>query len=149
MVKGTRGSMSSEVKETERYHQPTSRECALLVLRLLQVRQEEINERKESREVSRARISQSTIRKLSGRSQVPTDFLIEVQEFLLAAGWALFCIGPTHYAIIKLKAVRGWARTSSNRIDDELKAVARGKYDFAALEKLLLLDESEADEGDE
>jgi hypothetical protein len=117
----------------DRYHQPTARQCALLILRLMQVREEEVH-----REVSRARISQSTLRKLCGRSQIANDFLLEIQEFLLAAGVSLFCVGPTHYAIITLKAVEGWGRISSKRIEDDLRLVAHGKYDFEQLEPLLI-----------
>ena len=75
--------------DNARYHQPSARECALLVLRLLQVREDEVG-----REVSRARISQTTLRSLCGRSQITNDLLLETQEFLLVAGWCLFCVGP-------------------------------------------------------
>jgi hypothetical protein len=63
--------------------------------------------------------------------------LLEVQEYLLAAGWALFCIGPTHYAIIKLESVLGWGRISSKRIADELKLVPRGNFPWKEHENLL------------
>jgi hypothetical protein len=116
-----------------RYHHPTARQCALLILRLMQAREQEVH-----REVSRARISQNTIRKLCGRSQIANDLLLEIQEYLLAAGWSLFCVGPTHYALIKMKNVEGWGRISSKRIDDELKAVSLGRYDFEQLEPLLI-----------
>ena len=133
---------SSNGREAEgpgRYHQPTARECALLLLRLMQAREQEVH-----REVSRARISQNTIRKLCGRSQIANDLLLEIQEYLLAAGWSLFCLGPTHYAVIKVKSVEGWGRISSKRIDDELKAVSLGRYDFEQLEPLLIREEPSA-----
>jgi hypothetical protein len=60
----------------------------------------------------------------------------------LVAGWCLFCAGPTHFAIIKRKAVEGWARVSSGRIRPELDTVARGQYDFERLEPLLLPQDS-------
>jgi hypothetical protein len=126
----------------DRYHRPTGRQCALLILRLMQVREQEVD-----REVSRARISQNTLRRLCGRSQITNDLLLEVQEFLLAAGWALFCVGPTYFAIIKIKAIEGWSRISSNRIKDELTAVSHGKYDFEELEPMLISQEpSSSDE---
>jgi hypothetical protein len=127
-----------------RYHQPNARECALLILRLLQAREDEVG-----REVSRVRISQSTLRTLCGRSQIGDDLLLQVQEFLLVAGWCLFCIGPTHFGIIKRKAVEGWPRISSGRIRSELSDVSRGQYDFERLEPLLLPQVSEADEESE
>jgi hypothetical protein len=91
-----------------------------LNLRLLQAREGEVG-----REVSRARISQTTLRILCSRSQNGNDLLLEVQEFLLTAGYWLFCVGPTHFAIIKRNAVEGWARISSCRIGKELTEVAR------------------------
>jgi hypothetical protein len=128
-----------------RYHQPSARECALLVLRLMQAREHEVKDR----EVSRARISQFTLRNLCGRSQITNELLLEVQEFLLAAGWCLFCAGPTHFALIKRKAVEGWARISSGRIKDELTAVSLGTYDFERLEPLLMPREPAAADTDE
>jgi hypothetical protein len=112
-----------------------------LVLHLLRAREKEVD-----REVSRVRISQSTLRTLCGRSQIGNALLLEVQEFLLPAGWCLFCIGPTHFGIIKRKAVEGWPRVSSGRIRADLSLVSRGQYDFEQLEPLLLPQASEADE---
>ena len=121
------------------YHQPSARECALLVLRLLQAREEELKDR----ELSRARISQSTLRTLCGRSQISNDLLLGIQEFLLVSGWCLFCAGPTHFGLIKRSAVEGWARISSGRIGNELTDVSRGQYDFGQLEPLLMPQVSE------
>jgi hypothetical protein len=131
-------------KPLGRYHQPSARECALLILHLLQARQDEVG-----KEVSRVRISQTTLRILCGRNQIGSDFLLDVQEFLLAAGWCLFCVGPTHFGIIKRKAVEGWARISSGRISGELNDVARGEYDFELLEPLLMPSEARETDGGE
>jgi hypothetical protein len=136
---------AKSAKDIGRYHQPSARECALLILRLMQAREQEVI----GREVSRARISQSTLRILCGRSQIANDLLLEIQELLLAAGWCLFCVGPTHFAIIKRKAVEGWARIASGRIKDEVTAVLHGQYDFERLEPLLMPQESDAGDTDE
>jgi hypothetical protein len=118
-------------------------ECPVdvLVLRVMQAREQETN-----REVSRARISQSTIRRLCGRSQIGGDFLVEIQEILLAAGWCFFLVGPSYFAIIKVKSVEGWGRISSKRIADELKSVPRGQFNFENLEPLLLAERNPAEE---
>jgi hypothetical protein len=117
---------------------PADWQCALLILRLLQAREEEFEKKKgKKRNVSRARISQNTIRRLCGRSQITHEFLLQMQEYLLAAGWALFCIGATHYAIIRLESVHGWSRISSKRIADELKLVAQGGFPWKKYEDLL------------
>ena len=123
--------------EPARPHLPTGWQCALLILLLIQAREEELEKKGSPRKVSRARISQNTIRKICGRSQIPNDFLLEVQEYLLAAGWALFCIGPTHYAIIKLELVLGWSRISSKRVAEELKLVPRGNFPWKKYDHLL------------
>jgi hypothetical protein len=127
----------AEGHQPERPYRPTERQCALLILYLVRAREEEFEKRGLKRNMSRARISQNTIRKLCGRSQMSPDFLLEVQEYLLAAGWALFCIGPTHYAIIKLESVLGWSRISSNRIAEELKLVPRGNFPWKKYDHLL------------
>jgi len=108
---------------------------------VLQAREQETN-----REVSRARLSQNTIRRLCGRSQIASDFLLEIQEILLAAGWCLFLAGPSYFAIIKVKAVEGWGRISSKRIGEELKSVPIGRYNFDNLEPLLLMAEKDPEE---
>jgi len=105
----------------------------------LQAREEELKDR----ELSRARISQSTLRTLCGRSQISNDLLLGIQEFLLVSGWCLFCAGPTHFGLIKRSAVEGWARISSGRIGNELTDVSRGQYDFGQLEPLLMPQVSE------
>jgi hypothetical protein len=117
---------------------PTEWQAALLILRLVQAREAEFRKRGLKRNVSRARISQNTIRTLCGRSQISNDFLTEVQEYLLAAGWALFYIGPTYYGIIKLESVQGWSRISSKRIADDLNKVQRGEFKWEQYKELLM-----------
>jgi hypothetical protein len=128
---------------------PTEWQCALLILRLIQAREDEFEQRGLKRTVSRARLSQNTIRKLCGRGQIPHDFLLEVQEYLLTAGWALFCIGPTHYAIIKLESVQGWSRISSKRIAEELGLVPRREFPWKRYEHLLAAQQAEASDDQE
>ncbi len=127
---------------------PTPWQCALLILCVIRARDDEFKKKGLERTISRARLSQNTIRKLCSRSQIPNDFLLEMQEYLLAAGWALFCIGPTHYAIVKLESVRGWSRISSNRIADDLKLVPRGEFPWKKYEGLLTPEEANTAEAD-
>ena len=68
-----RGDADQKSEAIGRYHQPSARECALLILRLMQAREQEVVDR----EVSRARISQCTLRRLCGRSQITNDLLLE------------------------------------------------------------------------
>jgi hypothetical protein len=76
---------------------------------------------------------------------VPEAFLLEVQEFLLIAGWALFWAGSS-YAIIRVSAIEGWPRMSSKRIEDDLQRISRGRFDFGDIEHLLLSVDDTADE---
>ena len=67
---------------------------------------------------------------------MPDRFLLKVQEFLLKAGWALFWAGSS-YAIIRISSVEGWQRISSKRIEEDLRRIARGHFDFDEFEDLL------------
>jgi hypothetical protein len=114
----------------DRLFQPSARQAALLVLYLLEFGGI------DRRPVSRARLTEITIRRLWRRTRVPEGFLLEVQEFLLEAGWALFWAGSS-YAIIRISAIEGWQRISSKRIEEDLRRLARGHFDFDELEDLL------------
>jgi hypothetical protein len=138
--------------DAQRTRLPNEWQCALLIVLLIQTRQEELKSRRMGRNITRARISQNTIRKLCLRSQLSSEFLLAIQEHLLAAGWALFCIGPTHYAVIKVASTQGWGRISSKRIEEELGQVARGTFVWRDHEQLLLAGGDDADsegEGEE
>jgi hypothetical protein len=122
----------------DRLFQPSARQAALLVLHLL-------GTGGLDRPVSRARLTEITIRRLWRRTRVADRFLLEVQEFLLSAGWALFWAGSS-YAIIRVSAVEGWQRISSKRIEDDLERIGRGRFDFAEIEHLVLPVDDIADE---
>jgi hypothetical protein len=126
----------------DRSFQPNPREAALMVLHLLD------RKRREGRDVSRARLTEITIRRLWARTRVPDDFLLQVQEQLLGAGWALFWAGSS-YAIIRVSAVEGWPRLSSKRVADDLQLMLRGHFEFDAIEPLLLQAAAADEDGDE
>jgi hypothetical protein len=144
---------TSEADQWKPPGRPTEWQVALLILRLVQAREAEFKEKGLKRNMSRARISQNTIRRLCGRSQISNEFLIEVQEYLLAAGWALFYIGPTYYGVIKLESVQGWGRISSKRIAGDLHKVQRGEFKWEQYKDLLLptqnVDEENENVGDD
>jgi hypothetical protein len=114
--------------------QPNARECAILVAHLLATKQKEVGKEKE---VTRARLAEVTLRRLFCRQRIPSEFLLEVQDWLLRSGWVLFFAGTT-YAVVKTKVIEGWARISSKRIAKVLNQVARGQFEFEELEDLLL-----------
>lgn len=107
---------------------PNEKQAALLFLLLIDAKQKERLTKGDERKISRLLISQNTVRRLCGSSQISPAFLIQVQENLLAAGWALFCIGSTHYAMISLDSVKGWTRISSKSINDDVTRVLRGTF---------------------
>jgi hypothetical protein len=112
--------------------QPDARQCAMLVAHLLRAKGKEV-----TKPVTRARLSEVTIRRLFRRQRLPPQFLNEVQEWLFRAGWVLFSAGTT-YAVVKAEVVDGWGRISSKRIRNDLEMVGRGRFDFDPLEDLLL-----------
>jgi hypothetical protein len=103
-------------------------QCTLLILLLIEAREKELQARGRRRSITRARISQNTIRRLCGRAHLPDAFLWDLQQHMLAAGWALFPISPAHFAVIKLESVQGWGRISTKRIAEDLGRVARGTF---------------------
>lgn len=113
-------------------HRPTALEGALLILHLIQSKEQELGEG-----ITRFRVSEATLKSLWGRHRIPLGFLNEVEEWLLTADWALFFAGST-YAMIRTTAVQGWNRLSSKRIQTELDEVARGEFDFTDLSELLM-----------
>lgn len=127
-----------------RLYQPNPREAAIAILLLLKAREEETG-----RTLNRARISQTTVRKVFGRAQVSIDFLEQLREVLLAAGLCFFCASASHYAVIKVAAVEGWPRISRKRIEADLAAISRGQFEFDAHEELLLAEPGPGTDADD
>ncbi len=138
--------IGEKMPSQDRLFQPTAREAALLVLHLLGAGG------MDRRPVSRARLTEITIRRLWRRTRVAEGFLLEVQEFLLSAGWVLFWAGSS-YAIIKVAAVEGWPRMSSKRIEDDLQRLSDRRFSnefFDRIEDVLLRgDDHTADDEEE
>ena len=110
------------------HHRTPDQVASLLRLVLLE-RQAQLG-----RPVTRARISQDSIRKLCGRGQLSLERLNELQEALLGSGWALFCVSFNYFAIVRLSSVEGWARISTSRLKDVL---SEDECDIAGAEKRL------------
>jgi hypothetical protein len=121
-----------------RAHQVTAREGAMLILHLLGTKSAEPS----SKEVTRCRISEMTMRRLFRRKHISQEFLIRVQNWLFRAGWVLFFAGDS-YAVVKLSVVNGWIRIGSKRVAEDLRQAERGSFDYKDLEPLLLADEDE------
>jgi hypothetical protein len=100
-----------------------AQECAVVLLRLVEIRNE------DAPAASRVRLSELTLRRLWGRDRLSRELLEEIQEWLSRAGWVFFFAGRT-YAAIRTSAVLSWSRLSSKRMAEELKSIRAGDFDF-------------------
>jgi len=117
-------------------YKPDPLEAALLTLRLVEAKDKE-RKKASGEPMTRFRLSETTLKRLWLRKRLERDFMVQVEEWLLEAGWALFFAGST-YAMIKVASVEGWTSLTSKQIEDELENVARGKFDFGRLRHLLV-----------
>jgi len=124
---------------------PTAFQSALLLLRLRELREEQKETSKEEKGMTRFRVSELTLKRICGRPRLHSEFLTEMQDWLLRAGWAFF-FADRSFGMIKLEAVESWTRLGSKRIADDLAAVAKGELDFASLRHLAEIDLSAQDD---
>jgi len=137
-----RRGISGNTQKVESAYQPTSRECAMLVVHLIEQKDKEAQTtQKTEKKVTRARLSENALRRLWCRSHLTHSFLVEVQEWLIRAGWVLF-FARSSYAIIKADHVDSWVRISTKRITDDLKQVSLGQFDFTHFERVLIPQET-------
>ncbi len=110
---------------------PDPRECAILFLKLIEER-----EKRRDKKMTRAKISEGSLKGLWKRGRFSDPFLAEVQDWLLSAGWALFYAGRV-YGAVKTDAVGNWPTLASTRIGSVLDQVGLGEFKFEELEYLL------------
>jgi hypothetical protein len=134
----------SDAPRRSRLYKPTARECALLLLRLIEVKGEA-----RKREITRLRVAEVSLTRLWGRRRISPEFAEEVAEWLSAADFSLFFAGTT-YAVVKTSVVESWPRATSKRLSADVLKVAQGAYDFSELEYLLpVAKEDEDSKGEE
>jgi hypothetical protein len=109
----------------------SSREAALILLYALAERGQ-----RRGKELTRARVSQVSLKRLWNRENLNEAWLAEVNDWLLSAGWTLFHAGTT-FGVVKKGVVENWPRIASKRIQDVLDQVASGPFEFGSLEHLL------------
>jgi hypothetical protein len=110
---------------------PDARECALLLLRLIQAKESD-----SGKPLSRFRIAEISLRRMWGRHRITPEFIGDVNEWLLRAGRVLFFAGSS-YGVILVSAVESWSRLTSKWIAPETEKALAGACDFSALEELL------------
>jgi hypothetical protein len=135
--------MPMNPKHIDEPFRPTAFESALLLLNLHKSRDDEKKNKTKTKEteqkteqgMTRFRVSELTLKRISGRPRLHPEFLIEMQDWLLRAGWAFFFAGRS-FGMIKLDAVETWTRLGSKRIADELDQVVKGDFEFGPLLRL-------------
>jgi hypothetical protein len=138
---------TSQVSSAHKLHLADARQCALLLLRLFELR----NKTRQARGVkpmTRAKLTAPMLKTLWNRQRLAPEFLQEVADWLLSAGWVFFFAGPV-YAAVQVSAVQNWPRISTVPINDKLKDIAEGKFEFDALEHLLWNPEGEISSADD
>jgi hypothetical protein len=115
----------------------------LLFLQLVQEREE-----RRRKKMTRAQIAEGTLKKLWNRERLTAQFLEDVQEWLLSAGWALFYAGPV-YAAVKVEAVMNWPSLAAKRIASELTEIGSGPDYFQQLESRLATHQPDYDQADD
>jgi hypothetical protein len=98
----------------------TAAEAAILIALNLHRRGEQ-----NGREPKRVRISDKTLREITGRRRLEGRFLEDFSEELLELGWIVV---RTHSAwgFLRASAVMGWPRMNSSRISNELAQISAG-----------------------
>jgi hypothetical protein len=130
----------SSVSRTK--YKPNPREAAMLFLKLVDER-----EKRRDKAMTRAQISEGSLKRLWKRERLSDQFLGEVEDWLLSAGWALFYASGV-YGAVKTDAVGNWPTLASSRIASVLDGVALGEFKFAEIEYLLSAGTSTADKED-
>jgi hypothetical protein len=134
---------SSGFAPAARFYRPDGRESALLLLRLIEARDAE-----REKPTTRVRLAEITLKRLWNRQRLSEQFLSEVSDWLLSAGWAFVFAGTT-YAAVQTSAVENWPAISSKRIRAEIEAVHGGKFDFNTLEHLFRRASDDQHDGEE
>ena len=123
---------------------PTAAEAATLLALSLKRKEDEL-----TKELSRARISEKTLKRVTGRRRLDQRFIADLNECLLDFDLILVDTGEA-IGLLRASSVKGWPRMNANRIIDEIESSRRGKLDFEAItnelaESTAALDEEEAE----
>src|ERR1700722_16980181 len=109
----------------------SSREAALILLYALAERGQ-----RRGKELTRARVSPVSLKRLWNRENLNEAWLAEVNDWLLSAGWTLLHAGTT-FGVVKKSVVENWPRIASKHIQDVLDQISRDEFDFSRLEGVL------------
>jgi hypothetical protein len=110
---------------------PDANQCAVILLRALQERGD-----RRRKFLTRARLSESSLKALWLRQSITREWLDQVNEWLLSAGWIVIQAGGT-YGAIKVSVVENWPRVASGHLGKELGQIEIGTFDFRSWNALL------------
>ena len=91
---------------------------------------------RRGRPLTRARVSGVSLKELWNRETLPREWLNEVNDYLLSAGWLLVDAGST-YAVVRTSVIENWPRIAHKHLESDLKKIATRTFDFDALSNLL------------
>ena len=111
-------------------HKPDPRQAASLFLHMIDARETLLG-----KPMTRVRLPEVTLKELWNRERLTEQFLADVREWMLSAGWALIDGGST-FGAVKVDAILNWPRVSLKRLRKDLTKVAAGQYDYEQLEHL-------------
>jgi hypothetical protein len=106
-------------------------QCALVLLRALEERGE-----RRGKPLTRARLSEASLKALWNRETITRDWLDQINEWLLSAGWILIEAGAT-YGAIRVTVVENWPRVASAHMQADLTRIRLNDFDFKQWNRLL------------
>jgi hypothetical protein len=107
---------------------PTATEAALLIALLVKRKERELG-----KEMVRNRISEKSLRRITGRRRVDRHFIYEMNELLRDFNLLLLDTGNA-LGLLQSSSVLGWPRITSNRIAKEIEEAESGELDFRCIE---------------
>lgn len=122
-------------------YRPDAFEVAILINEMVRSYSEE-----QGKGLSRFRLSEKTIRRISLRHALREAFLEELSDELSEFGWLSFRDGA-YLCVIQQESVGGWTRLGSRRVAEITLALRRG--DHEALDELVAGSEPDSAEPDE
>ena len=130
-------------KAPEMQELPTVSEAALLIA--LSVKRKE---RELGKDLVRNRVSEKTLKLITGRRRIDQRYISDLNESLLEFNLILIDTGEA-LGLLKASSVKGWPRMASNRIAAEIEEARSGELEFRRVEKELTESSTTMDEGED
>jgi hypothetical protein len=125
---------------------PTASQCASVLLHVFALTDKSRN-KSGRKPLTRAKLSQGMLKELWKRPRLTPEFVQEVSDWLVGAGWVLFYAGRI-YGAVRVSAVVNWPRVSANPLPaQEREKIAAGNYDYSPHYSLLLPEGPDHDSG--